>query len=78
MVLKGLIAPPYRALMPWKSCGMPGSGRTLLELAWISQVRDKGDRPLFRLALTGYATTSGRKSPPMPASALLAVDVSSR
>ncbi len=34
-----------------------GSGRSLLELGWIQQVRVQGNRVVFRLALPGYATS---------------------
>ena len=40
------------ALAPLKDAG---SGRSLLELAWIDQVRAEGQRMVFRLALPGYA-----------------------
>ena len=32
-----------------------GSGRSLLELQWIQQVRVQNNRVVFRLALPGYA-----------------------
>ncbi len=34
-----------------------GSGRTLLDLGWIGQVRVHASRAVFRLALPGYATS---------------------
>jgi len=34
-----------------------GSGRSLLELQWIQQVRVQNNRVVFRLALPGYANT---------------------
>jgi len=63
-----------RALDALKSLCDAGSGRTLLELAWISQVRVQGDRAVFRLALPGYATSQREKIAADARSALLAVD----
>ncbi|WP_094514169.1 Mrp/NBP35 family ATP-binding protein [Synechococcus sp. MW101C3] len=51
-----------------------GTGRSLLELAWISQVRTQDNRALFRLALPGYATSQREQIASAARAALLALD----
>jgi ATP-binding protein involved in chromosome partitioning len=51
-----------------------GSGRTLLDLAWISQVRVAANRAVFRLTLPGYATSQRERIAADARKALLSLD----
>jgi ATP-binding protein involved in chromosome partitioning len=51
-----------------------GSGRTLLDLAWISQVRIQANRAVFRLALPGYATSQRERIAADARAALLGLE----
>jgi ATP-binding protein involved in chromosome partitioning len=51
-----------------------GTGRSLLELGWIAQVRCQGNRAVFRLALPGYATSQRERIAAEARSALLAIE----
>jgi ATP-binding protein involved in chromosome partitioning len=50
-----------------------GTGRSLLELNWISQVRTQGNRAIFRLALPGYANSQRERIAAEARALLLAV-----
>jgi ATP-binding protein involved in chromosome partitioning len=58
------------ALAPLKDAG---SGRSLLELAWIDQVRTQGNRVIFRLALPGYANAQRERIATEARAALLSL-----
>ncbi|MFM7674989.1 MAG: P-loop NTPase [Synechococcus sp.] len=61
----------HAALQPLQDSG---SGRSLLELEWIQQVRVQGSRAVFRLALPGYANPQRDRIVAESRAALLAVD----
>ncbi|MFM8524139.1 MAG: P-loop NTPase [Cyanobacteriota bacterium] len=51
-----------------------GSGRSLIELGWIDQVRVEGERALFRLLLPGFATSQRDRIADEARRSLLALD----
>jgi ATP-binding protein involved in chromosome partitioning len=51
-----------------------GSGRDLLELGWISDLRLQGDRAVFRLALPGFAQSQRDRIASEARAALLGLD----
>ncbi len=51
-----------------------GTGRSLLELGWIAQVRSQGNRVVFRLALPGYANSQRERIAAEARTALLALE----
>ena len=59
------------ALAPLKDAG---SGRSLLELQWIDQVRLQPNRAVFRLALPGFATSQRERIVSEARAALLRLD----
>ncbi len=59
------------ALQPLRDAG---SGRGLLELGWISDLRQQGSRAVFRLALPGFASSQRERIAAEARSALLAVE----
>ncbi|MEA5391889.1 Mrp/NBP35 family ATP-binding protein [Cyanobium gracile UHCC 0139] len=59
------------ALQPLRDAG---SGRSLLELGWISDLRQQGGRAVFRLALPGFANSQRERIAAEARSALLAVE----
>lgn len=59
------------ALAPLKDAG---SGRSLLELAWIDRVRAEGQRMVFRLALPGYANAQRERIASEARAALLELE----
>ena len=59
------------ALAPLKDAG---SGRSLLELQWIDQVRLQPNRAVFRLALPGFATSQRERIVSEAREALLRLD----
>jgi ATP-binding protein involved in chromosome partitioning len=59
-----------RALAPLRDAG---SGRSLLELGWISQIRRQGNRAILRLALPGFASSQRERIAAEARQALLAV-----
>ncbi|MGB7563920.1 MAG: Mrp/NBP35 family ATP-binding protein [Prochlorococcaceae cyanobacterium] len=59
------------ALAPLKDAG---SGRSLLDLAWIDQVRAEGQRMVFRLALPGYANAQRERIASEARAALLKLE----
>ncbi len=61
----------HAALAPLRDAG---SGRSLLELGWIRQLRRQGGRALFQLALPGFASSQRDRIASEARQALLAVD----
>ena len=59
------------ALQPLRDAG---SGRSLLELGWISDLRQQGGRAVFRLALPGFANSQRERIAAEARGALLAVE----
>jgi len=59
-----------QALEPLRDAG---SGRGLLELGWIGQLRRQGERAVFRLALPGFAASQRERIAAEARAALLAV-----
>ncbi len=59
------------ALQPLRDAG---SGRSLLELGWISDLRHQGSRAVFRLALPGFANSQRERIAAEARGALLAVE----
>ena len=59
------------ALQPLRDAG---SGRSLLELGWISDLRQQGGRAVFRLALPGFANSQRERIAAEARTALLAVE----
>ena len=51
-----------------------GTGRSLLELGWIQQVRPQGSRVVFSLALPGYATSQRERIAAEARAALMALE----
>jgi ATP-binding protein involved in chromosome partitioning len=51
----------------------PGSGKSLLELGWIGQIRRQGERAVFRLALPGFAASQRERIASEAREALLRV-----
>ena len=60
-----------QALQPLRDAG---SGRGLVELGWISDLRHKGNRAVFRLALPGFAASQRERIAAEARTALLAVE----
>jgi len=60
----------HQALEPLRDAG---SGRSLLELGWIDQIRRQGDRAILRLALPAFATSQRDRIAGEARQALLAV-----
>ncbi|MEB3332965.1 MAG: Mrp/NBP35 family ATP-binding protein [Synechococcaceae cyanobacterium] len=59
------------ALQPLRDAG---SGRSLLELGWISGLRLRGERAVFRLSLPGYASSQRDRIASEAQTALLALE----
>jgi ATP-binding protein involved in chromosome partitioning len=59
------------ALAPLKDAG---SGRSLVDLQWIDQVRLQPNRAVFRLALPGFATSQRERIVSEARAALLRLD----
>lgn len=51
-----------------------GSGRSLVELGWIDQIRIEGERALFRLQLPGFATSQRDRIAAEARASLLALE----
>lgn len=51
-----------------------GTGRSLLEMGWIQQVRPQGSRVVFSLALPGYATSQRERIAAEARAALMALE----
>ncbi len=60
-----------QALQPLRDAG---SGRSLLELGWISDLRQQGHRAVFRLALPGFAASQRDRIAAEARGSLLAVE----
>ena len=60
-----------QALQPLRDAG---SGRGLVELGWISDLRHQGNRAVFRLALPGFAASQRERIAAEARTALLAVE----
>jgi ATP-binding protein involved in chromosome partitioning len=63
--------PLLQALLPLRDAG---SGRSLIELGWITDLRHQGRRAVFRLALPGFATSQRERIATEARGALLALD----
>ncbi len=61
----------HRALQPLQDAG---SGRSLLELGWISDVRHQGRRAVFQLALPGFAASQRQRIAAEAREALMALE----